>query len=296
MRRIGSGLTAICLVVGVPATSAAATEVDADERQLLDLLNGARAAHGLPPLRVEATLDAGAADHAASMAGAGRLFHTSMTGSAPAGWLRLGENVVVADGAPAAHLLLMASPTHRAAMLDGGFDGVGIGVTHGAGDSHWVSMKLADGPGGAPAGGPGRWASPEGRVTTVGLSFHGDLAGSPPAAPIVGLVPTPSGAGYWLVGRDGGVFTFGDARYFGSTGGLRLAAPIVGMTAMPDGSGYWLAGADGGVFAFGGAPFLGSMAGQRLSAPIARINGRSTGRGYALYGSDGARHAFGDAR
>lgn len=295
MRRLGAGLTAICLALGVPATSAAATEVDADERQLLDLLNAARASHGLPPLRIEAALDAGAAGHAALMAGAGSLFHTSMTGSAPVGWIRLGENVVVADSAPAAHMLLVASPTHQAAMLDGRFDEVGIGVAHGAGASHWVSMKLADGPDG-PAGGPGRWTSPEGRVTTVGLSFHGDLAGRRLAAPIVGLVPSPSGAGYWLVGRDGGVFTFGDARYFGSTAGQRLAAPIVGMAAMPDGSGYWLAGADGGVFAFGGAPFLGSMGGRRLPAPIARINRRSTGGGYALYGSDESRHPFGDAR
>ncbi len=284
--------------MGAPATSAAASEVGADERQLLDLLNGARTSHGLPPLRIEATLETGAARHTASMADGGGLFHTSMTGSAPSGWTRLGENVVVAGSAPAAHLLLMASPTHRAAMLDGHFDEVGIGVTHGGGASHWVSMKLADRPAGAaaPAPAPGRSTSPAGRVTTVGTSFHGDLAGTRVAAPIVGLVPTPSGAGYWLVGRDGGVFTFGDARYFGSTGGLPLAAPIVGMAALPDGSGYWLAGADGGVFAFGRAPFLGSMGGRRLPAPIARINRRATGRGYALYGSDGARHAFGDAR
>ena len=29
--------------------------------------------------------------------------------------------------------------------------------------------------------------------------------------PVVGMAPTPSGEGYWLVAADGGVFSFGDA-------------------------------------------------------------------------------------
>jgi peptidoglycan-N-acetylglucosamine deacetylase len=36
------------------------------------------------------------------------------------------------------------------------------------------------------------------------------------------------------------VFTFGDARFFGSAGGQRLAVPITAMAATPDGGGYWL--------------------------------------------------------
>ena len=40
-----------------------------------------------------------------------------------------------------------------------------------------------------------------------------------------------------LAGRppDGGVFTYGNAAFYGSTGGLPLNAPIVGMAATPDG-------------------------------------------------------------
>jgi hypothetical protein len=49
--------------------------------------------------------------------------------------------------------------------------------------------------------------------------------------PIVGMTTTPSGNGYWLVAADGGIFTFGDAPFFGSTGGTRLHAPIVGMAS-----------------------------------------------------------------
>jgi hypothetical protein len=38
-------------------------------------------------------------------------------------------------------------------------------------------------------------------------------------APVVGMAATPDGAGYWVVGSDGGVFTFGDAPFDGSATG-----------------------------------------------------------------------------
>nr|HMS24541.1 hypothetical protein [Acidimicrobiia bacterium] len=48
---------------------------------------------------------------------------------------------------------------------------------------------------------------------------------------IVGMAATASGNGYWLVAADGGIFSFGDAQYYGSMGGHRLNRPIVGMAA-----------------------------------------------------------------
>ena len=47
------------------------------------------------------------------------------------------------------------------------------------------------------------------------------------------MASTPDGGGYWLVAKDGGVFAFGDAQFYGSTGGTPLNAPIVGMTLDP---------------------------------------------------------------
>ncbi|MHB1721018.1 MAG: hypothetical protein ACYCV1_12995, partial [Acidimicrobiales bacterium] len=47
---------------------------------------------------------------------------------------------------------------------------------------------------------------------------------------IVGMAPTPDGHGYWLVGADGGVFSFGDASFYGSMGDQKLNAPVVGMS------------------------------------------------------------------
>ena len=110
-------------------------------------------------------------------------------------------------------------------------------------------------------------------------------------------LPTPAGApGYWMIASDGGVFSFGSARFRGSTGAIRLAAPIVGMLPTPSGNGYWLASADGGVFAFGDAPFLGSAVHRAPgAAPIVGIAGTPTGGGYWLFASDGFVYTLGDA-
>jgi hypothetical protein len=75
-----------------------------------------------------------------------------------------------------------------------------------------------------------------------------------------------------LVASDGGIFTFGDATFFGSTGALHLNAPIVGMATTPDGGGYWLVASDGGIFTFGDAPFDGSAAGTS-AAPFIGMAG-----------------------
>ncbi len=39
-----------------------------------------------------------------------------------------------------------------------------------------------------------------------------------------------NGKGYWLVASDGGIFSFGDANFYGSTGNLTLNKPVVGMS------------------------------------------------------------------
>jgi len=107
------------------------------------------------------------------------------------------------------------------------------------------------------------------------------------------IAPTPSG--YWLVARDGGIFSFGDAGFFGSTGGIRLNQSIVGMAATPTGNGYWLVASDGGIFTFGDAGFYGSTGGIRLNQPILGMAATPTGNGYWLVASDGGIFTFGDA-
>ncbi|MHB1547770.1 MAG: hypothetical protein ACYCX8_03385, partial [Acidimicrobiales bacterium] len=71
----------------------------------------------------------------------------------------------------------------------------------------------------------------------------------------------PGGGGYWEVAADGGIFSFGTARFYGSMGGHPLNQPIVGMAAVPGGGGYWEVAADGGIFSFGTARFYGAASG-----------------------------------
>ena len=112
---------------------------------------------------------------------------------------------------------------------------------------------------------------------------------------VVGIASTPSGRGYWLAASDGGVFTYGDARFYGSAAPARLRRPIVGIASTPSGRGYWLAAADGGVFAFGDARFRGAATRAPLRRPVVGIASTPSGRGYWLAAADGGVFAFGDA-
>ncbi|HEX5267796.1 MAG TPA: hypothetical protein VFW24_13585, partial [Acidimicrobiales bacterium] len=74
----------------------------------------------------------------------------------------------------------------------------------------------------------------------------------------VTMAATPTGKGYWLLGADGGVFTYGDAVYAGGSGGAALSAPMCSLVPTPSGRGYYLLGQDGAVYSHGDAPFHGS--------------------------------------
>jgi len=100
---------------------------------------------------------------------------------------------------------------------------------------------------------------------------------------IVDIAAHPTANGYWLLGRDGGVFSYG-VPFFGSTGGMRLNRPVVGMTPTPDGNGYWFVAEDGGVFSFGSARFFGSTGSIRLNSRIVGMAATPSGAGYWLVG------------
>lgn len=118
--------------------------------------------------------------------------------------------------------------------------------------------------------------------------------------------PTPS-HGYWLVGSDGGIFSFGSAQFYGSTGSLVLQRPVVGIVPTSDDGGYWLDASDGGVFSFGDTQFYGSIPGlglhpagsglpNSLYAPIVGMVPTADDGGYFMVASDGGVFAFGDAK
>ncbi len=142
----------------------------------------------------------------------------------------------------------------------------------------------------------------------LGPAPNNGAAASPLPIPDPGFPPPPPPHGYWLVGQDGGIFTFGSAQFYGSTGSLRLNRPVVGITPTQDDAGYWLVASDGGLFTFGDAGFYGSIPGlgllpagtpgnvRRLNAPVVGMVPSSDGAGYFMVASDGGVFAFGDAQ
>jgi hypothetical protein len=143
----------------------------------------------------------------------------------------------------------------------------------------------------------GLWSPSIWEVTAHGAvygpTFHGPISNLD--KPIVGMASAPGTDGYWLVAADGGVFSYGNAAFYGSAATFHLNQPIVGMASTPDGDGYWLVAADGGVFSFGNAAFYGSAAAFHLNQPIVGMASTPDGEGYWLVTADGGVFSFGDA-
>lgn len=100
-----------------------------------------------------------------------------------------------------------------------------------------------------------------GQVPRSGDHNHGETVLPQLAAPICAGVIRPQEDGYWLIGRDGGIFNFGAAPAFAPF----LVVPdspqeIIDAKCTSSGQGLYLFGADGGVFTFGDAVFHGSVA------------------------------------
>lgn len=139
-------------------------------------------------------------------------------------------------------------------------------------------------------------AAPVGPIVSFGPGAvaYGAPIGTGLSAPVAGMASTPDDHGYWLVGADGGVFTFGDARYYGSQAGRGVVTPFVAIAPTVDGHGYWIAGVAGDVFNFGDAPDEGFVAGS-LHAPLVGIASDPKATGYWLVAADGGVFTFGHA-
>ncbi len=108
--------------------------------------------------------------------------------------------------------------------------------------------------------------------------------------------PSSTPFGYRFVATDGGVFTYGNQPFCGSTGGIHINQPVVGIANTPDAGGYWTVARDGGIFSFGDAKFFGSTGGMHLNAPIVGMASTPDGGGYWLVASDGGIFSYGDAK
>jgi sugar lactone lactonase YvrE len=113
-------------------------------------------------------------------------------------------------------------------------------------------------------------------------------------------VPVPGKSGYWMLGEDGKVFAFGDAKNasFGDASGqIPSGAKAVHIEPTPSGKGYWINDDKGGVYAFGDAAKLGGVDASALqnNEKVTSLSTTPSGAGYWLFSSKGRVFAKGDA-
>ena len=127
----------------------------------------------------------------------------------------------------------------------------------------------------------------------------GPPATAPPDSP--STTPRPGGSvgsaagGYWMVGRDGAVYSFGTSPALGN-------APVAPATAVDleptrSGRGYWVVDDTGRVFVFGDAGWRGNVDRRRLAAGerVTSLSATPSGGGYWIFTTRGRVLAFGDA-
>jgi uncharacterized protein YkwD len=142
---LGIGLLSGCATAKARLTAAHAAAIKApgltsSERQVVDAVNGFRAAHGMRPLGVNQNLEEKARAWAAWMAagncgtaanGSPAICHSDLATGITVPWSRLEENVgeaTPASNLPAVLNGLEHSPEHAANMLNGSITEMGAGV------------------------------------------------------------------------------------------------------------------------------------------------------------------------
>ncbi len=131
-----------------------------------------------------------------------------------------------------------------------------------------------------------------GSIPGIGLNPAGSGLPHSLNAPIVGMVPSSDGRGYFMVASDGGVFAFGDARFEGSCPGISGGCSGAAVAVVPDasGNGYWLITQTGNVYTFGDAPFYGTPGAQ--GSPVTSAVRTADGRGYWILLANGTVDAY----
>ncbi len=122
-----------------PSSADAAPSLGHSERRVVKLINKFRVGHGRPRLSVSPRLNLAADRHSREMVGHRYFAHASANGASAASRVRsfrrarrVGENIAfVGEGTrrPARQVVTMwiHSPTHRAVLLDPGFNRIGVG-------------------------------------------------------------------------------------------------------------------------------------------------------------------------
>jgi hypothetical protein len=143
-----SGLTAALLLL--PGVALAATPVE----QVIALTNVERANAGLAPLVADPSLTTSAQGYSSTLASTGCFDHTCGsvvdfsqrdTVAGYTDWTNLGENIALGQQTPEQVVAAwMASPGHRANILNPNFTEIGVGLTMGPSGPEWVQEFGAD--------------------------------------------------------------------------------------------------------------------------------------------------------
>lgn len=124
-RRLSVTTAAIALVFALVATGCTKNPQSAETARLI---NNERARRGIRQAQLDVRLVNKAQAWADHMAASGRVSHSTLSSGVGTGWRYLAENVGWARSVGEMHSLFMASPSHRAAILDGRYSRVGTGV------------------------------------------------------------------------------------------------------------------------------------------------------------------------
>jgi hypothetical protein len=171
-------LMALGLFVALPGRALAGP----DEGSFFSAVNSARSANGLPALAYSGELAAVARRQAERMASSNKLYHNPSLGSEVSGWQIVAENVGYGPTWSGIQQAFMASPDHRANILDPQLSQLGVGTAVGNDGRLWVAqvfrLPLGATP---PSGGPGSSGSSSG--------WSGGAVSSPTVAAPAPLTP-----------------------------------------------------------------------------------------------------------
>jgi sugar lactone lactonase YvrE len=128
----------------------------------------------------------------------------------------------------------------------------------------------------------------------------------PPATPPAGSPPpgatangAPNKSGYWMLGAEGKIFPFGDAKSLGDpSAAMPAGTKATRLEPTPSAAGYWVLNETGGVYAYGDAPALGGIAATDLGPheKATTLSSTPSGKGYWVFTTKGRVFPFGDAK
>ena len=137
-----AGLLAVPSLEATAANSSRCWKVSDTERGFVRKMNRSRANNDLGKLSLDPELSRVARKHTNEMVASDELFHTGMDrlGRWVTRWTTLGENVGYGGSVESLHKAFMNSVTHRANVLLGRYNHVGVAATRDSDGKLWVTI------------------------------------------------------------------------------------------------------------------------------------------------------------